>query len=148
MEPKNGVMDYIITRLADEYDNSGKSGYSLQDLKDLLKGTDVQICELEDELILERVKSFHYRYWKPSDGSMYAFVTTNDIRQFLKDNEPTGGITDSDGDIVQFQTDDGLVEITLDTTFGDELPTDDQIIHHAEIINGGKFGDFRRIYDF
>ena len=70
-----------------------------------------------------------------------AIRTINDIRKLLATGQITGGITDPEGDIVQITAEDGSkLDLHLGRSFGDRLPSDDEIIGSIEgIAERGSF---------
>ena len=70
-----------------------------------------------------------------------AIRTIDDIRMLLATGQITGGITDPEGDIVQITAEDGSkLDLHLGRSFGDRLPSDDEIIGSIEgIAERGSF---------
>ena len=67
--------------------------------------------------------------------------TIDEIRRLLETGDVTGGITDPEGDIVQMTAEDGSkLDLHLGRSFGDRLPSDDEIIDSIEgIAERGSF---------
>ena len=71
--------------------------------------------------------------------------TLDDVRRVLETCEVDGGETDEEvGDSVQLCSPAGVcVTIYLDVSVGDRLPTDEEIVEHAESMGVWPWGDIR-----
>lgn len=67
------------------------------------------------------------------------------VQEILSGGEYMGGITDPDGDVVQYRMDGKTYSIYLDDTFGDSVPSDEEIL--ASAVSVGCDGESRQKAD-